>query len=143
PETVRNEMVDFAAVALSPSAVMKFLHTVSCGWVTGAAFVVGVSCWFLLRRRNRDLAVAGIKVAAVVGVLASLVVMGTGDQSGVQIAKQQPMKLAAAEGLEQGGAGAPFSIVPGVEMPNMLSILATHDINGFVPGIHDILNGYT
>lgn len=53
------------------------------------------------------------------------------------------MKLAAAEGLEQGGAGAPFSIVPGVEMPNMLSILATHDINGFVPGIHDILNGYT
>ena len=143
PDTVRNEMVDFAAVALSPSAVMKFLHTVSCGWVTGAAFVVGVSCWFLLRRRNRDLAVAGIKVAAVVGVLASLVVMGTGDQSGVQIAKQQPMKLAAAEGLEQGGAGAPFSIVPGVEMPNMLSILATHDINGFVPGIHDILNGYT
>ncbi|MGM9693905.1 MAG: cytochrome ubiquinol oxidase subunit I [Alloprevotella sp.] len=143
PETVRNEMVDFAAVALSPSAVMKFLHTVSCGWVTGAAFVVGVSCWFLLRRRNRDLAVASIKVATVVGVLASLVVMGTGDQSGVQIAKQQPMKLAAAEGLEQGGTGVPFSIVPGVEIPNMLSILATHDINGFVPGINDILNGYT
>ena len=143
PETVRNEMVSFAAVALSPSAVMKFLHTVSCGWVTGAVFVVGVSCWFLLRKRNRQLAHASIKVAAVVGCLASLVVMGTGDQSGVQIARKQPMKLAAAEGLRQGGEGAPFSIVPGVEIPSMLSILATHDVNGYGPGIDKLLEGYT
>ena len=53
------------------------------------------------------------------------------------------MKLAAAEGLENGGPRAPFSIVPGVEVPGMLSILATHDIDGMVPGINDILNGYT
>ena len=53
------------------------------------------------------------------------------------------MKLAAAEGLEDGGERAPFSIVPGIEVPGMLSILATHDINGYVPGINDILEGYT
>jgi cytochrome d ubiquinol oxidase subunit I len=53
------------------------------------------------------------------------------------------MKLAAAEGLEDGGRRAPFSIVPGVEIPGMLSILATHDIDGYVPGINDILRGYT
>jgi cytochrome d ubiquinol oxidase subunit I len=53
------------------------------------------------------------------------------------------MKLAAAEGLENGGPRAPFSIVPGLEIPGMLSILATHDIDGVVPGINDILNGYT
>ena len=53
------------------------------------------------------------------------------------------MKLAAAEGLENGGERAPFSIVPGVEIPGMLSILATHDIDGYVPGINDILDGYT
>jgi cytochrome d ubiquinol oxidase subunit I len=53
------------------------------------------------------------------------------------------MKLAAAEGLENGGPRAPFSIVPGLEVPGMLSILATHDIDGVVPGINDILNGYT
>ena len=69
--------------------------------------------------------------------------MFSGDSSGVQAAKYQPMKLAAAEGLEDGGEGAPFSIVPGVEIPNMLSILATHDVDGFVPGINDILDGYT
>lgn len=58
------------------------------------------------------------------------------------MAKYQPMKLAAAEGLRDGGARAPFSVVPGVEIPGLLSILATHDIDGFVPGINDILDGY-
>ena len=52
------------------------------------------------------------------------------------------MKLAAAEGLMDGGRGAAFTIVPGVKIPKMLSILATHKADGFVPGINDILNGY-
>ena len=142
-DTVRNEMTDFMAVALSPTAVVKFCHTVSSGWMTGAVFVVGVSCWFLLRQRNRELALRSIKVGSVVGIASTLIVMGTGDQSGLTIAREQPMKLAAAEGLEQGGQGAPFSIVPGVEVPGALSVLATHDMHGFVPGINDLLNGYT
>ncbi len=49
PDTVRNEMVDFWAVATSPVAVNKFFHTVLSGWVLGAIFVVGVSAWFLLQ----------------------------------------------------------------------------------------------
>ena len=53
------------------------------------------------------------------------------------------MKLAAAEGLRDGGKRAAFTIVPGIKIPGMLSILATHDLDGFVPGINDILNGYT
>ena len=144
PETVRNEMLDFFAVAFSPTAVIKFAHTVLSGWMTGAVFVIAVSCWFLLKRRNVDMAKRSIKVAAIVGLIGSLGCMGAGDASGVDIAKTQPMKLAAAEGLEQGSNAAPFSIVPGVEIPHMLSILATHDFNGFVPGINDITqSGYT
>lgn len=143
PETVRNEMTDFMAVAFSPSAVLKFMHTVSSGWMTGAVFVVGVSCWFLLRNRNLKLASASIKVGSLVGVLATLVVLGTGDQSGVEMAKNQPMKLAAAEGLVKGSRKAPFSVVPGVEVPGALSLLATHEVEGFVPGIQDLLYGYT
>ena len=142
PETVRNEMTDFMAVAFSPSAVLKFMHTVSSGWMTGAVFVVGVSCWFLLKGRNLKLANASLKVGSLVGLLATLIVLGTGDQSGVEMARQQPMKLAAAEGLEQGGTRAPFSIVPGVEVPGVLSMLATHDPDGYVPGINNLLDGY-
>jgi cytochrome d ubiquinol oxidase subunit I len=53
------------------------------------------------------------------------------------------MKLAAIEGLADGGTRAPFSVVPGVEIPGMLSILATHNIDGYVPGINNMLDGYT
>ena len=143
-DTVRNEMMDFCAVAFQPTAILKFCHTVSSCWMLGAIFVIGVSSWYLLRGRNTKLASVSIRVASVVGIVSAVLVMGTGDQSGVDIAKTQPMKLAAAEGLQKGGTAAPFSIVPGVEIPGLLSLLATHDVNGFVPGIEDILEkGYT
>jgi cytochrome d ubiquinol oxidase subunit I len=111
--------------------------------MTGAIFVIGISCWYLLKRREIRFAMASIRVAAVVGLFGTFAVMLSGDSSGIHVAKYQPMKLAAAEGLMDGGERAPFSIVPGLEIPGMLSILATHDVDGYVPGINNILDGYT
>ena len=136
-------MVDFWAVLLNPVAISKFFHSVFSGWMTGAIFVIGISSWYLLRGRERRFALASIRVAAIVGIVGTIAVMFSGDSSGVHVAKYQPMKLAAAEGLREGGEAAPFSIVPGVEVPGVLSILATHDIDGYVPGIDNILDGYT
>ena len=143
PDTVRHEMVDFWAVLLNPVAISKFFHSVFSGWMTGAIFVIGISSWYLLRGRERRFALASIRVAAIVGIVGTIAVMFSGDSSGVHVAKYQPMKLAAAEGLREGGEAAPFSIVPGFEVPGVLSILATHDIDGYVPGIDNILDGYT
>ena len=143
PDTVRHEMVDFWAVVFNPVAVSKFFHSVFSGWMTGAIFVIGISSWYLLKRRETRFALSSIRVAAIVGIVGTLAVMFSGDSSGVHAAKYQPMKLAAAEGLEEGGPRAPFSIVPGVEIPAMLSILAKHDVDGYVPGINNILDGYT
>ena len=142
PDTVRHEMTDFWAVVSNPVAVTKFFHSVLSGWMTGAIVVIGISCWYLLRKRDVRFARSSIKVASIVGIVGTLAVMFTGDGSAVHVARYQPMKLAAAEGLEDGGTRAPFSIVPGVEIPGMLSFLATHDIDGFVPGINDLLEGY-
>lgn len=143
PDTVRHEMVDFWALVFNPVAVSKFFHSVFSGWMTGAIFVIGISSWYLLKRRETRFALSSIRVAAIVGIVGTLAVMFSGDSSGVHAAKYQPMKLAAAEGLEEGGPRAPFSIVPGVEIPAMLSILATHDVDGYVPGINNIIDGYT
>ena len=146
PDTVRSEMASVGAfweVVTNPVAVSKFFHAVTSGWVTGGVFVVAVSGWYLLKGREKKFAKQSLLVGAIVGLVGSAAVMLSGDSSGVHAAEFQPMKLAAAEGLENGGRRAAFSIVPGVEVPGMLSILATHDINGFVPGINDILNGYT
>ena len=146
PETVRSEMASATAfweVVSNPVAVSKFFHSVTSGWVTGGVFVVAVSGWYLLKGREKEFARKSMLVGAIVGLVGSGAVMLSGDSSGVHAAEFQPMKLAAAEGLEDGGTRAPFSIVPGLEVPGMLSFLATHDFDGFVPGINDILNGYT
>ncbi len=146
PDTVRSEMASAAAfweVVTNPVAVSKFCHSVTSGWVTGGIFVVGVSAWYLLKNRHSEFARKSMLIGAIVGLVGSGAVMLSGDSSGVHAAEFQPMKLAAAEGLEDGGNGAAFTIVPGIKIPKMLSILATHDINGFVPGINDILKGYT
>ena len=143
PDTVRHEMVDFWALVLNPVAIVKFFHSVFSGWMTGAIFVIGISSWYLLKRRETRFALASIRVAAIIGIIGTFAVMLSGDSSGIQAAKYQPMKLAAAEGLEDGGTAVPLSIVPGVEIPGMLSLLATHDIDGYVPGINNLLDGYT
>jgi cytochrome d ubiquinol oxidase subunit I len=161
PETVRNEMMDFASVAFSPVAVMKFLHTVLSSWILGAVFVIGVSAWYLLRKREKEFAVASIKIAAGVGLFAALVTAFSGDNSAYQVARYQPMKLAAMEGLFQGQTNAdllafgilnpdkksyndsiePFLMKVKVPIPGMLSFLGYRDFNAFVPGIKDVVDG--
>ena len=146
PDTVRSEMASVSAfweVISNPVAVSKFCHSVTSGWVTGGIFVVGVSSWYLLKGRHRKFALSSIIVGGLVGLVGSGAVMLSGDSSGVHAAEFQPMKLAAAEGLRDGGRGAAFTIVPGIKVPKMLSILATHQLDGYVPGINDIINGYT
>ena len=146
PDTVRSEMASaqaFWEVVSNPVAVSKFFHSVSSGWMTGGVFVVGVSAWYLLKGRQKKFALSSMLVGGLVGLAGSAAVMLSGDASGIHAAEFQPMKLAAAEGLRDGGRGASFTIVPGIRIPKMLSLLATHDPDGFVPGINDILAGYT
>src|SRR5574344_1398842 len=106
PDTARNEMIDFWAVATSPMAVNKCFHTVLSGWVVGALFVVGVSCWYLIKKRHQAFALRSIKVGASVGLLAALLTAMPGDNSGYQVAQKQPMKLAAMEALYDGESSA-------------------------------------
>lgn len=161
PDTVRNEMTSFIDVALSPFAVDKFFHTVTSSWIIGAVFVCAVSCWYLLKRRNTRLATESIKIASVVGIAAAVLTMATGDSSAVKVAQAQPMKLAAMEALYDGGNGVGLTAVAAVNpfeqpdyakggepplriaMPCGLSLLATHSLDGYVPGVNDLLNGYT
>ncbi|MCM1449823.1 MAG: cytochrome ubiquinol oxidase subunit I [Clostridiales bacterium] len=158
PAQMRNVMDSFTEVALSPVAVNKFFHTVMSGWVLGAVFVIGVSCYLLMRKKNRELSILSMKVAGWVGLAGIILTMWTGDGSAVEVSKVQPMKLAAMEGLYDGKCGQGLVGVgilnpdkkPGdnekamlceIEIPYGLSILAKHDANAFVPGINDLIQG--
>ncbi len=158
PETVRNEMTSFWEVAFSPVAVNKFSHTVTSSFTLAALFVVGVSAWYLLKRRERQMATRSIAVASLFGLVASLVTAYSGDRSGAIVARLQPMKLAAMEALYDGCEGAPLTAVGilrpesqrtsdndafyfKVDIPKMLSIMSFRDAEAYVTGINDLLRG--
>ena len=158
PAQMRNVMDNFWAVAFSPVAVHKFFHTVFDGWVLASVFVLGVSGYLLMRGKQRVMALESVKVAGWVGLVGMLLTLWTGDSSAVDVARVQPMKLAAMEGLYDGEQGAElvgFGILnPSKEVgddndpflmkiaiPYGLSFLANHDFGSFVPGINDLIAG--
>jgi len=159
PDTARNEMVNFWEVLFSPVAIHKFTHTVTSGYVLASIFVVGISAWFLIKKREVLFAKRSIIVAATFGLLSSLYLIYSGDQSARAVAKYQPMKFASMEGLYTGSEKAhlvAFGILGGskdvngldetefllkLDIPNLLSVLAFQDANAFVPGIRDLVHG--
>ncbi len=157
-ETARSEMVDFVAIVTSPVAIVKFWHSIMSGLLTAAVFVTGISAWFLLKKREVDFAYKSIKVAAISGLIATLVVAYTGDKSAVQVASHQPAKFAAFEALYQGKEGADLTVIGllnsdkevnndedifngELKIDRVLSFMAFHDINAFVPGFNDLVYG--
>ena len=161
PDTMRNEMASFAEVALSPFAIDKFCHTVISSWIIGAIFCVAVCCWYLMKNRDTKLATESMKIGVWVGLIAAVLAGATGHKSAQSVGEVQPMKLAAMEALYNGGTDIGLTAIAWVnpfcqpdyandeeppmkiEMPYALSFMATNDIHGYVPGINDILNGYT
>ena len=106
PDTARNEMVSFWDVLFNEVAVSKFLHTISSGFLLGSMFVLGISAWYLLSKREELLAKRSILIAGIFGLLSSLLVAYTGDTSARTLAKAQPVKFAAFEALYDGTQNA-------------------------------------
>jgi cytochrome bd ubiquinol oxidase subunit I len=152
-DTVRNEMVSFFDVALSSTAIFKFLHAVSQAYIIGSLFVIAVSAWYLLKKRHLLFAKRSILIASVFGLVSSVFVAFTGDSSARDVVVKQPMKLAAMEGLYDGEKGADLYALgflnnrtdnfnfKGIRIPSMLSLLAHRDANAFVSGVNDLVNG--
>jgi len=158
-DTARFEMRNFFEVLFNPVAVSKFLHTVSSGYVMGSLFVLGVSSWYLLKKRDVLFAKRSIIVAASFGLLTSIFLMTTGDESAHDVALYQPTKLAAMEGLYEGHKRAGIVAIGQLntdkkigdttqdeftwklEIPYALSFLGFRDINAFVPGINELVLG--
>lgn len=159
PEQMRNVMDNFGELVFNSVPVHKFFHTVFSGWTLAGVFVIGVSCWMLWRKRNKEFAMRSIKVATWVGSIGILITLWTGDGSAYDVAQVQPMKLAAMEGVYDGKVGQSLTVFGildnnkkpmdgttdtysiSLEVDGMLSYLANRDINSFVPGINDLLTG--
>jgi cytochrome d ubiquinol oxidase subunit I len=147
PDTMRMEVTDFQAVLFNPVAQAKFVHTVSAGYVTAAAFVMGISAIYLLAGKHTRIAKRSLVVASAFGLLASLSVVVLGDESGYTLTDNQKMKLAALEAMwetEAPPAGLTVFGLPSVKdhttyaavkVPYVLGLISTRSINRPVVGI--------
>jgi cytochrome d ubiquinol oxidase subunit I len=160
PETARNEMINFWQVLFNPVATDKFLHTITSGFVLASMFVLGISSWFLIKKREALLARRSILVAGVFGLLSSLLIVYTGDSSARTIAKYQPVKFAAFEALYEGKENAGLvtagilknsgemigekeikDFVVRIEIPGFLSIMTGGSPDTYVIGMKDLISG--
>lgn len=147
PDTMRMEVSNFKDVIFNPVAQAKFVHTVSAGYVCASLFVLGVSCFYLLRGRHLELAKRSFTVAAAFGLASSLSVVVLGDESGYALTDNQQMKLAAMEAMwetEKAPAGLDLFGLPSntaretryeIQIPYVLGLIATRSLSGQVTGI--------
>ncbi len=150
-ETMRMELVDFGALLFNPVAQVKFVHTVSAGYVTGAIFVLAISSFYLLKKRDQGFARRSFAIAAVFGLASTISVIILGDESGYEIGDVQKVKLAAIEAeWETHPAPAGFTLfgLPNqdeqrtdyaVKIPYVLGLIATRSVDEEVRGIKDLI----
>jgi len=128
--------------------IWAFIHVLLVGLTTAAVVVFGVACWHLVRGRNQDLFRRAAKLALIVGVPISAVNLGVGSHLGVVITDYQPMKIAATEAQWDTCQPCSFSLFQiggfteddqtpafSIQIPHLLSLLATDSWNGEVQGM--------
>jgi len=145
--TMSMQVTDFGAVLMNPNAQDKFVHTVAAGYCVGAMFMMSISAIYLLMGKHRAVALRSMTVAASFGLASSLAVVSLGDASGATIAQDQPMKMAAIEGMwNTEPAPAAFNLfgLPDqtnhvtrdqLQIPFALGLIATHSVDTPLPGI--------
>jgi len=143
----RAEITDFWSVVFNPSAMDRLVHVLIGAFILGAFFVMSISAYYLLRERHVDFARKSFSTALAVAAVASLAMLASGDSHARVVARTQPAKLAAMEGIYRTSEG-PTEIhifgIPdsearvvrfGVGIPGFLSFLVHRDFKTPVPGL--------
>jgi cytochrome bd ubiquinol oxidase subunit I len=125
----------------------ELTHMYLAGYLVAGFLVAGVYARGMLRGDRRLYTRAGVAIPLTFAALAAPVQLVVGDWVARTVAEDQPVKLAAFEGLGSTEQGAPFHIGGiyedgevkyGIEIPKLLSILADHDPNGVVDGLDTV-----
>ncbi len=144
----RAVLTNFYEAAINYSTIQRYLHTVIGAWMAGSLFVAGISAWYILKKRDLDYAKPLLTISLLIFIFTSFIQFGTGHYHAVQVAKTQPVKMAAFEGLWDTTAGAPLSVfgVPvaadkktylEIGIPKLLSIMIYANPDAVVQGLND------
>lgn len=145
----RAELVDFWAAVFNPSTLPRFFHTFVASLISGAFLMTGIAAYWLIRNKQVEIAKKAIAFSVVFGLISSVLeLFPFGHEHAKQVARTQPEKFAAMQGLYKTQEGAPLAIfaIPGtkppklhfpIEIPGLLSWLAFGDINAEIKGINE------
>ena len=143
----RAELTDFAAAVFNPSTGWRFWHVIAAALVCGAFFMAGIAAWLVRKGKGTEVARKALALGLVAALVGSLMTLfPTGHEHAKQVARTQPEKFAAIEGLYESQAGAPLVMfaVPfekppqlkaRLELPKLLSWMAFGDLNAPIKGI--------
>ena len=150
PVTMRMELTNFWAVVSSEWAQAKFVHTVSSAYMCAAIFVMAISAYYMLKRQDVKFAKSSFRMAAVFGVVASILTLQLGDESGYLVTRDQPTKIAAMEAMwETEPAPAPLTLfaLPDqatqtnkfeIQLPWVMGIIGTRSLSTPIPGVKEL-----
>ncbi|GGP34079.1 cytochrome ubiquinol oxidase subunit I [Streptomyces abikoensis] len=159
PATGRTELTDIGRVLFQDTTLVVVFHTLTAAFLTGGAFMIGISAYLLVGQARRKTADrdprtisalrSSLRLGLIAAVVFGLLTAVSGDRLGKVMFEQQPMKMAAAEALWDTDKPAPFSLFAygdvekghntvAVEIPSLLSFLAKDSFSAEVPGINDV-----
>ncbi len=154
-QTGRVQANDIGEILFQKFSLFAFVHVIFAGLMTGGFLVLGVACWHLLRERNVDLFRSAATLAIVVVLPVSGLQLLVGSEFGVTVTDAQPMKIAATEALWNTEEPAAFSLFQiggfsqddqtpsfDIEIPGLLSFLATNSFHGKVVGLNQLQSQY-
>jgi cytochrome d ubiquinol oxidase subunit I len=147
-EAGRAVLTSFFQAAFNPSTVVRFIHTILGGWITGSLVAAGIAAWHLLKHKAHDRAVVLLKTSLALFIVAAILQLGSGHAHSIQVTRTQPEKMAAFEALWETRTGAPFTVfgIPdeknerthlAVRIPGFLSFLVGLDSATKVRGLDD------
>lgn len=106
----RAELTSFSQAVFNPSTMPRFLHTMDATLIASAFFVMGISAWFILKKRNVEMMKRSLRMGLILAFITSALALGLGHWHAIQVADTQPAKLAAIEGLFKTQKKAPLLI---------------------------------
>jgi cytochrome d ubiquinol oxidase subunit I len=144
----RAVLDNFVKAAFNPSTVVRFVHTILGGWITGGLVAMAIAAWLMLKGRTAEKAAVLMRISLVVFAASAILQLGSGHAHSIQVTRTQPEKMAAFEALWKTMDGAPFTVfgIPdeknertllAVHVPKMLSMLVHFTPNGKVLGLNE------
>ena len=145
------QLTNFFDLFTNPVFLWGFTHVILASLVTGAVIMLGVSAWHLRKNRETDAFRRTAVIALVLLLLSTPIAMFVGSELGVVEGTYQPMKIAAAEALwntcdshcsfsafQIGGGNNDMTPTQIINIPDLLSILATNHPDGEVQGMNQL-----